>query len=970
MTFALGQRWISDSESELGLGTVVAIDDRTLTLLFPASGDNRHYTLKEAPLTRVIYNAGDTVKCHEEWSLTVQDVQDNQGLITYVGPRTDNGEVVELRETLLDHNIRFNKPQDRLFTGQIDRSDWFALRYNSLVKNHEMAKSPLRGLLGGRISLIPHQLYIGKEVGQRFAPRVLLSDEVGLGKTIEAGLIIHQQLLTNRAQRVLLVVPENLQHQWLVEMLRRFNLRFSIFDEERCVEADLDARNPFDTEQLILISQEFLTKKRKWFEHATLADWDLIVVDEAHHLTIEDGKPSTAYQRIKALAEEAAGLLLITATPDQLGHESHFARLQLLDPDRFYDYDAFVEEEKHYQEVADIANLLLSNQILSGAHQDTLTNLLAESDISDALSVISNEAQDAALREEASGKLLSMLLDRHGTGRVLFRNTRGGVSGFPGRKLNAIGLPLPSQFATAIKVNAGLAGRQTLEQQATSLLFPEQIFEAFEGDSNTWWQHDGRVEWLVNFLEEHKQEKVLLICAHASTAITLENTLWNKHGIRTSVFHENMSIVERDKAAAYFASQEDSAQIMVCSEIGSEGRNFQFSHHLVLFDLPMNPDLLEQRIGRLDRIGQKHEVQIHVPYFQNTAQEVLLRWYQTGLNAFEHTCESGRLLYDQYSESLTQQVASNTVSEEFDEFLQQVSEKHQEFKAQLEQGRDRLLEINSSGGDKANQLAADVAEQDDDLGLAALMFSIFDVFGINQEDKGENALILKPSEHMLVPQFPGLLEEGMTITFDRDTALSREDMHFVSWDHPMVTGAMELLQTEEMGNNAVSLLKNKQLPVGTFFLELIFAVETSAPKQLQMGRYLPPTPIRVLLDKEGRNLASNVGFENFNRQLKPVNRHTASKLVNALQAMIHPLIEKAEGLASEQMQSVVSEAKSQMQQAMQDELARLKALKVINPSVRDEELDYLESQQMALGKHIDQALLKLDALRLVVVTHD
>lgn len=142
----------------------------------------------------------------------------------------------------LSHFLKFNKPQDRLFAGQIDRLSRFSLRYQALVHQHARRRSPTRGLAGGRVSLIPHQLHIAREVGHRHAPRVLLADEVGLGKTIEAGMIIYQQLLSGRAQRVLILVPESLQHQWLVEMLRRFNLHFSLFDEERCIESAHDAR--------------------------------------------------------------------------------------------------------------------------------------------------------------------------------------------------------------------------------------------------------------------------------------------------------------------------------------------------------------------------------------------------------------------------------------------------------------------------------------------------------------------------------------------------------------------------------------------------------------------------------------------------------------------------------------------------------------------------------------------------------
>ena len=178
-------------------------------------------------------------------------------------------------------------------------------------------------------------------------------------------MIIHQQVLAGRAERILIVVPETLQHQWLVEMMRRFNLHFSIFDEERCIEAFADADNPFDTQQYVLCSLDFLRKSRKRFEQALEGEWDLLVVDEAHHHEWSPEKPSREYQIIEGLAENTPGVLLLTATPEQLGRESHFARLRLLDSDRFYDYQAFVEEEEQYAPVADSVSALFSGESLS-----------------------------------------------------------------------------------------------------------------------------------------------------------------------------------------------------------------------------------------------------------------------------------------------------------------------------------------------------------------------------------------------------------------------------------------------------------------------------------------------------------------------------------------------------------------------------------------------------------------------------
>ena len=969
MTFALGQRWISDTESDLGLGTVVAMDARTVTLMFAASEENRVYARNDAPVTRVTFNVGDVIDCQEGWSLKVEEVLEDEGLYTYFGTREDTQETaIVLREIFLSNHIRFNKPQDKLYAGQIDRMDNFVLRYRALQNQFEQHKSPMRGLCGMRAGLIPHQLYIAHEVGRRHAPRVLLADEVGLGKTIEAGMIIHQQVLSGRAERILIVVPETLQHQWLVEMMRRFNLHFSIFDEERCIEAFAEAENPFDTQQYVLCSLDFLRKSRKRFEQALEGEWDLLVVDEAHHLEWSQDKPSREYQVVEGLAERTAGVLLLTATPEQLGRESHFARLRLLDPDRFYDYDAFVEEEEQYAPVADAITSLFSGEKLPDEAKNQITELLSEQDVEPLFRIIESDSDEEA-KASARQELIDNLMDRHGTGRVLFRNTRAAIKGFPKRNVHLMPMDIPQQYTTSMRVSGMIGGKMTPEARAVKNLYPEEIFQEFEGEDSSWWQFDSRVNWLLEKVKEKRSDKVLVIASRASTALQLEQALREREGIRATVFHEGMSILERDKAAAYFAQEEGGAQVLICSEIGSEGRNFQFANQLVMFDLPFNPDLLEQRIGRLDRIGQSRDIDIHVPYLQGTSQAILARWFDEGLNAFAETCPTGRMVYDKYADNLIEMLASGDTTE-LDDIIAQSAVMNKELKSQLEQGRDRLLEMHSNGGEKAQAIVDKIAATDGDTNLVTFALSLFDTIGLDQDDKGENALVVTPSEHMLVPSYPGLPYEGATITFDRETALSREDMNFISWEHPMIQGGIDLLMSEGVGTTAVSLLKNKALPVGTMLLELIYKVDAQAPKRSGIARFLPTTPIRLMLDGKGNDLSAQVEFESFNRQLSPVGRHIATKLVASVQAQVHQLVAAGETLIVEKVEAIRNKAQQEMQASLNSELERLQALKAVNPNIRDEEIDAIDEQIKELTGYIGQAQYQLDSLRMIVVSHN
>ncbi|QJD57643.1 RNA polymerase-associated protein RapA [Pseudomonas sp. gcc21] len=941
--FTPGQRWVSDSESELGLGTVLSQDDRLVIILFPASGETRHYALRNAPLTRVRFTPGDSISHHEGWVLTVSDVVEENGLLLYRGLRED-GTPAEFSETMLDNFIQFRLASDRLFASQIDPLPWFGLRYESLRHYCRIQRSPLLGLAGVRTQPIPHQLHIARDVADRIAPRVLLADEVGLGKTIEAGLVIHRQIRTGRVRRVLIVVPENLQHQWLVEMRRRFNLRFALFNQERCAGAE---DNPFEEEQLALVSLEILLEDDKVRDYLLASDWDMLVVDEAHHLVWQEDAPSPEYALVEQLATRIPAILLLTATPEQLGQASHFARLRLLDPDRFHDLQAFREETVRYQPVAEAVQQLMDGGALAQADRQAISDWLGGS----AEQLLDALGQPGAQAEQARSSLIRQLLDRHGTGRVLYRNTRAAIAGFPERELHPHPLPCPDIYAD-------LEGR--------TALYPEVgLQDEFEPVETAWWQDDPRVDWLIDTLKLLKRSKVLVICAHAETALDLDDALRVRSGIPATVFHEGMSIVERDRAAAFFADEEFGAQVMICSEIGSEGRNFQFAHHLVMFDLPTHPDLLEQRIGRLDRIGQREVIQLHIPYLEGTAQEGLFHWYHDALNAFQATSPTGSAIQHEFGAQLLH-LLDHPDDAAWSSLIEQALARRMALEEEMHNGRDRLLELHSRGHGDAEEMIETIEQQDNDFQLPIYMERLFDVFGVDSEDHSDNALVLRPGERMLDAGFPLGDDEGVTITYDRETALTREDMQFITWEHPMLEGGMDLVLSGSMGNSSVALLKNKALKPGTMLLECLFVSEAIAPRALQMQRYLPPTPIRCLLDINGTDLGAKVAFETLEAQVENLPKHLASKIAKSQRDVVERLLDRAEALADVQHAELVEQASQRFASDLDEEINRLKALQQVNPLVRDSEIETLEKHKVEGSVALQHAKVRLDALRMLV----
>ncbi|MCH6565866.1 MAG: RNA polymerase-associated protein RapA [Proteobacteria bacterium] len=956
---SVGQRWISAAELQLGIGQVVEVEHRTVSIIFPATNETRTYARQDAPLSRVRFNPGDWVQNQQGEDLQVVELNESAGLINY-HCEDKAGRVVRLAEAELSHYLQLNRPAERLLSGQIDRNKWFNLRCYTREIANSLSQSPVYGLAGCRTSLLAHQIYIAYEVSRRYAPRVLLADEVGLGKTIEAGLIMHQQLLAERVKRVLIVVPESLVFQWLVEMLRRFNLMFSVFDEERCDamhdaddEDSAEIGNPFHSEQLIICSLQFLVENQSRAEQAVAGEWDLLIVDEAHHLAWSENSVSPEYQTIESLAMQTPGILLLTATPEQLGKESHFARLRLLDPNRFSDLASFLREETNYAPLADVVDVLQQDSSLNDDHLRVLQQTLDEGDNRQWLGQLDSE--DAVIRAQAQQALIEHLLDRHGTGRVLFRNTRHVIKGFPQRELHAYPLSAPDRWpGQNIK-----ADRETVDPDD---LVAQKLILGDTGKpaSNSL---DPRVNWLGAFLRDNKKNKVLVIAALAETAVGLADQVKALSGIRAAVFHEGLTLVERDRAAAWFADHDAGAQVLICSEIGSEGRNFQFAHHLVLFDLPMNPDLLEQRIGRLDRIGQNAVINIHVPYFENSAQETLFRWYHEGLNAFNQTCPAGHQVFVQMHKELMAHLKDPTLNVE--SLIKRTHQLYLQLNQALQQGRDRLLEYNSCRPLIAEDLTDQALNRDTNYDIFQFMERIYDCYGIDSEIRGQDCWVITPSDNMLA-KMPGLPEDGMTVTYDRTIALSNEDVRFLSWEHPFVRNAMDMVLTSEFGNTALIAIKYSGAKPGTLLLECHFLMEFADDRKFENQRYFPNSSVSVLVDENKREHSRLLDAESIQQIVQPVDSDTSLKIVKAKQSEISTLLELAAQIADRQVSELVEAAKQRGDAVLGRELDRLNALQQINANVRDDEIEFFRNQLNHFEAALGNAKLRLDAVRVMI----
>jgi ATP-dependent helicase HepA len=545
-------------------------------------------------------------------------------------------------------------PAEQLASGRWGNPDDFELRREVVRLDLERRADALGALFASRVYVKPHQVSVAHQVLSARAPRFVLADEVGLGKTIEAGLVLSALLHAGLVKRCLVVAPSHLTVQWLAELFHKFNLLFTLMDPDRArdARADLELGSPTDAEagtegtrtlwsehNLVITSLEWLSRAKDEAEEAAEAGWDLVIVDEAHHL-----RGARAYEVASALSQQSWGLLLLTATPLQLDPAEYHALLRLVDP-------------APAQSEAELRARLERQGDLS-----TEVRALLQGDAAAAGRIAKLFPTDPELQRLSGEALLAHLAEGYGLSARLLRNRRSVVGGFTPRSLTKVDVVLsPDEKQVEDDVRAALhaahtkgslpggavlasllrrlgssppalaAGLAAAQDAGLRKLAPHAAALA-EGDK------DSKLAAFRALLAGPLSIEKVLVFAEARETIDylrerLSRSAGKEAGIEALAYVGDLSPADRDKLVARFRDPEG-PRVLLCTELGGEGRNFQHCHVLVNYDLAWSPSAIEQRIGRIDRIGQSREVAIYAFRPEGTLAARVLDVLDAGVGVF------------------------------------------------------------------------------------------------------------------------------------------------------------------------------------------------------------------------------------------------------------------------------------------------------------------------------------------------
>lgn len=935
---------VSLSEPELGIGLIDKIDTQRnlLDVTFAQTGERRIFSVQSAQLRRFTRSPGQKARLATGEIVLIEAIIEKDGLFQYKFAES----------TYWEYELSFPNHQEsqaiKAFEGGFATSpEAFELRTKARHIEKLQRSSPVAGFVGAKLNPLAHQLYVASELSSRERVRAVLADEVGLGKTIEAGLVFARLRAQARAGRVLLVVPESLINQWVFEMYNRFNELFAIFDPAR-LESEWDEEQVFDAAQKIIVSLESLSNEPHILAGILNTSWQLVIVDEAHHLRYGENEPNRQWLAVKTLGNQVDHLLLLTATPQIFGLENEFGLLNIVDESRFSDLHDFYLETKKGRKSASLAKKLRQNKL---EPQD----LLALEKLLSAHEVQKFTADPSPKQRK---KLIQSLVDRHGTGRVLFRNRRARLSGFPTRNVVLCPLATPKIYWQEI-ADIDQSNDASLLDLACGIHFNRHA-------KNPKW------DWLLNFLAAHQHEKTLIMCRLGKDAeLVYKMLLKHLDKAKMSLFHEGLTPIERDIQAVHFL-KEGGANILIASEIGGEGRNFQAAINLVFWDIPKLPNILEQRIGRLDRIGQGKAIFIYIPFLEKTPEEVFVRWYHQGFDAFATACSWANLILEEVVSSLLKNFSLALVEktpEQIDKNLTKLLSKTQEFyKSQTKKQaslNDYLLDLNSFNEKKGLALKEQVFDCDDDVTLETFFKACLDYFGVDYMDLDANgSIVIEPDSLSFLDQIPGLSkEDAHSFVFDREIALVREEAYFVSYDHFITEGLIATLLAK--GDGLFSLAQWQQSPYRGILVRLLFLIENTAPKFLAIDRFLSQNAFELNLLYDGKKVFlipdNKLPTHDSLSSLSPEVLHKNPQL----QQVVSSLIKKGETRAKEKFHEDLRGAKLKAKEILDHEVNRLEELAKFNPTVSKEELLLIRERRKKALHALDESQVVIDAIQVI-----
>jgi ATP-dependent helicase HepA len=792
-----------------------------------------------------------------------------RGLKRYVVTLDDGGED-ELPET----ELRALPPKPDLLAmlkeGRAADAKNFLLRRTALRLDDERRNDALGALLASRVMVKPHQVGVVQRVLTSRRPRFVLADEVGLGKTIEAGMIFSALRLAGLARRVLIVAPSHLTVQWLVELFHKFNQLFTLMDTER-YEQSLDENptvSPWARFDHVITSLELLQRSEQHRGEAgdLKAHWDLVIIDEAHHL-----KGEKAYEAAQALAKNSWGLLLLTATPMQLDPAEYQALLSLIDPLTAPTAKEFEARLARQEELSKAIRGLLEGKQAKAAVKDLAKRF----------------PEDEALQDiDDPDEMLGHLAETYSLSDRLIRNRRAVVGGFSKRKLHVHPVTLtqpeldardavlaqlakdgtvrgaalanlvrrlessPSAFAAALKANKALFGLKL------TLPTADAKFAAYVKVLKAIWAKEPRA-------------KVLVFTEARDTLESLQGKLRHEH-VEALAYHGELDLAERDRQVARFRDPEG-PKVLLSTEVGGEGRNFQFAHHLINYDLPWSPATMEQRIGRLDRIGQQHPVDVHVFDPHGTFSADVLTVLRDAVGVFGETVGGLDAVLEEVEPRLTELALAEPKARAA--YVKELTVKVSAAREQVKRAYDPLLDLRSFDRDEVKALVQRAqgrtglepdedetledglwgVARDLDERLEECITELADRIGI-RVDTDQEVDAFQAAFHfghaLNVEALPGYditQERGVLGTFWRDTAVEQEEIEYFATGHPLVEALFGFLRDGPSGRNGARYLESKR-PIKAKGLEVLFHVVPPEAPDTTPGSRVPSRQLSRFLE--------------------------------------------------------------------------------------------------------------------------